>query len=162
MNRLRRAALIFTLLCFAMMFGFVILNGVDDIRRNTLAVSSAIEDDQFPSQAEAFLTARQQLRSLQKAQLNDIAHDAETDPELAAMAQRQLLDLCAREEHELTLEGILKMRGYDTPVVSVHKDCVNVLLQCEIVTQQESSVILDLVCRQTGADAGNVKIIPIN
>ena len=99
---------------------------------------------------------------MQKAQLNEIVHDDNTEAEIAALAQRQLMELCSREEHELTLEGLLELRGFDDPVVTVQSDSVNVLLRTEFVTQQECSVILDLVCRETGVQSGNVKIIPIN
>lgn len=110
---------------------------------------------------ESFLTIRQQLRAMQKAQLNDVAHDAQADAELASMAQRQLLLLCRQEEQETTIEGILQMRGWEQPVVTVHPDSVNVLLQVDSINRQESAVILDLVCRETGIMSGNVKIIPI-
>ena len=109
-----------------------------------------------------FRTEREQLRAMQKAQLNEIVHDDATEAEIAALAQRQLMELCSREEHELTLEGLLTLRGFDDPVVTVQSDSVNVLLRAELVTQQECSVILDLVCRETGVQSGNVKIIPIN
>ena len=32
----------------------------------------------------------------------------------------------------------------------------------QVITRQESAAILELVCRETGAQAGNVKIIPVN
>ena len=110
----------------------------------------------------AFRTEREQLRAMQKAQLNEIVHGDGTEAEIAALAQRRLMELCSREEHELTLEGLLTLRGFDDPVVTVQSDSVNVLLRTELVTQQECSVILDLVCRETGVQSGNVKIIPIN
>lgn len=109
----------------------------------------------------AFRTEREQLRAMQKAQLNEILHDGATEAGIAAQAQRQLMELCAREEHELALEGILRLRGFEDAVVTVQADSVNVLLRTQIVTQQECSVILDLVCRETGVQSGNVKIIPI-
>ena len=109
-----------------------------------------------------FRTEREQLRAMQKAQLNEIVHDDATEAEIAALAQRQLMELCSREEHELTLEGLLTLRGFDDPVITVQSDSVNVLLRRELITQQECSIILDLVCRETGVQSGNVKIIPIN
>ena len=121
-------------------------------------VNAAVQEDAVT----AFRTEREQLRAMQKAQLNEIVHGDGTEAEIAALAQRQLMELCSREEHELTLEGLLTLRGFDDPVVTVQSDSVNVLLRREIVTQQECSVILDLVCRETGVQSGNVKIIPIN
>ena len=110
----------------------------------------------------AFRTEREQLRAMQKAQLNEIVHSDASEAEIAALAQRQLMDICSREEHELTLEGLLALRGFDDPLVTVQSDSANVLLRTQMVTQQECSIILDLVCRETGVQSGNVKIIPIN
>ena len=122
-------------------------------------VNAAVQEEDAVA---TFRTEREQLRAMQKAQLNEIVHDDATEAEIAALAQRQLMELCSREEHELTLEGLLTRRGFDDPVVTVQSDSVNVLLRAELVTQQECSVILDLVCRETGVQSGNVKIIPIN
>lgn len=139
---------------------FVVADGIRSMRRS-IEVVNANPTVQI-SQAEAFKTLRQQLRGMEKAQLNDVVHDSETEHEIAQMARRQLLELCTREEQELTLEGVLSLRGYRDPVVTVHAESVNVILQCPSVSKQESSVILELVCRETGVQAGNVKIIPIN
>ena len=122
-------------------------------------VNAAVQEEDAVA---AFRTEREQLRAMQKAQLNEIVHGDGSELEIAALAQRQLMELCSREEHELTLEGLLTLRGFDDPVVTVQSDSVNVLLRAELVTQQECSVILDLVCRETGVQSGNVKIIPIN
>ena len=99
---------------------------------------------------------------MEKAQLNDVAHSPDAESEIIQMAQRQLVELCAREEQEMTIEGVLSLRGYSEPVVTVHSDSVNVILQSGGITRQESSAILELVCRETGVQSGNVKIIPIN
>jgi len=132
------------------------------MQRNIARVAELQNNEGETDQIGSYKTLRQQIRSMERAQLNDIVHGEGTDPEIVEMAQRSLLELCERDEHELTLEGVLAMRGFDNPVVTVHRDSVNVLIQKEIVTQQESSIILELVCRETGVQSGNVKIIPIN
>jgi len=148
----------FAVLALCMLLVFV--EGIQGMRTHVDAVNASAEKQ--PDQVQAFKTLRQQLRAMEKAQLNDVAHDAQSDPELAQMARRQLIELCEREEQELTLEGVLSLRGYENPVVTVHADSVNVLLPAETIGRQESSVILELVCRETGVQGGNVKIIPIN
>lgn len=146
----------------ALCLGLVLFFGIHSMRQTVAANSEKLETAQQSDPVDDFKAVRQQLRAMQKAQLNDVAHNAQTDPELAEMAQRQLILLCEREEDELTLEGIFEMRGWENPVVTVHEDSVNVLLKTEMISQQESSVILELVCRETGVQSGNVKIIPIN
>ena len=133
-------------------------SSVEEGAQAVVAEASTGEKDAIAT----FRMEREQLRAMQKAQLNEIVHGDGTEAEIASLAQRQLIELCSREEHELTLEGLLALRGFDDPVVTVQSDSVNVLLRREIVTQQECSVILDLVCRETGVQSGNVKIIPIN
>lgn len=151
-----------TAVLFTVSLAVVVWWGLQDMQRNVAVHSEQISLDEEADPIEEFRTTRQQLRAMQKAQLNDVAHDADTDAELAAMAKRQLLRLCEREEQELTLEGVLQLRGWEGAVVTVHENCVNVLLPAQTLTQQESSVIMELVCRETGIMSGNVKIIPIN
>ena len=139
----------------------VMFAGVKQMRRDVAASAAAHAGTEL-SEVARFKLLREQLRAMEKAQLNDVAHGADTDPELAAMAQRQLVELCMREEQELTLEGVLTLRGWEDPVVTVHADSVNVLLRADAVTRLESAAILELVCRETGVQSGNVKIIPMN
>lgn len=162
MAQFRKKGVWFTAVLFAVGLAVVVWWGLQDMQRNMSVHSAQLSPGEGADPIEEFRTTRQQLRAMQKAQLNDVAHDADTDAELAAMAQRQLLLLCEREEQELTLEGILEMRGWEGAVVTVHENSVNVLLSAQTLTQQESSVIMELVCRETGIMSGNVKIIPIN
>ena len=144
----------------AVCMAVVVFAGVQQMRRDVTA--AAVSTGEELSAVERFRMLREQLRAMEKAQLNVLAHNSDADPELAAMARRQLLELCQREEQELTLEGVLSMRGWADPVVTVHADSVNVLLRAEAVTRQESAAIMELVCRETGVQSGNVKIIPMN
>ena len=132
-------------------------------------VSKAVTASPPPSVApeeadplEAFRLEREQLRSMQTAQLNDIIHDGETDSQTRALAQRTLIDLMAWSEQETTIEGVLRARGYADCVATIHEDTANVLVRAEALTRQETAVILELVLRETDVDSGNVKIIPIN
>ena len=98
----------------------------------------------------------------QRAELNDIIHDASTDAETLSMAQRQLLRLMEAETAEATLEGLLDARGFEDALVSVNAGAVYVMVRSEALNRQETAVILDLALRETGVTAGNVKILAIN
>ena len=123
----------------------------------TLAPSTEAERDPI----EAFLTERDQLRAMQIAQLNEIIHDADADEETRALARRQVLEVCGWSERESTVEGLLRMRGFEEAVCTVHGDSVNVVIRGQTVTRQESAQIYELVLRETGVTGGNVKIIPV-
>ena len=124
-----------------------------------LAVTSDSTEPEDP--LEAFAAERQQLRGMQKAQLNEILYDADSEDDARAEARRQLLELCDREEKENTIEGVLRMRGFADAVCTVHGDSVNVVVRADSLGRQESAVIYDLVLRETGVTGGNVKIIPV-
>lgn len=151
----------YALLCAAMIvvgFGTAAkIYSCDEMARQ----ASSFADGTKEYTAEQFRTERQQLRAMQKAQLNEIIYSAQGDSEMIARAQRQLLELLEREETENLLEGLLEMRGFYGAVVSVGRDSASVLVQTELLTRQQSSMILDLVCRESGILSGNIKIIPI-
>ena len=111
---------------------------------------------------DSFRTERQQLRQMQKSQLNDIIYSDDSDAETIKMAQHQLIRDMDNESMELLLESLLKMRGFEDNAVSVSHENVNVLIRKDILSQQEIAVIYDMVVSETGFSGGNVKIIPIN
>ena len=129
---------------------------------HTMQSVSAQSQQESAYATEQYRTERQQLRSMQKAQLNEIIYNSSPDPENAAAAQKQLLDILDREEKENLLEGMLEMRGFSGAVVSVRSGSATVMIPSDIITQQQSSIILDLVCRETGFLGGDIKIIPVN
>ena len=111
---------------------------------------------------EQYRTERQQLRSRQRASLNEIIYAENSDAETVRLAQRQLMSLMTAESQETNLEGTLRARGFSAVLATVQGDSVNVLLRAEALNQAQAAVIYDLVLRETGITGGNVKIIPIN
>ena len=110
----------------------------------------------------AFRTERAQLRERQRAELNDIIHDAATDPDTLSAAKRRLMELMDSERAETDIEGVLSARGFEETLVTVNAMAVNVLVRGQTLDRRKTAVILDLVLRQTGVTSQNVKIIPIN
>lgn len=106
-----------------------------------------------------FRTEREQLREKHRAELNDMIHSASTDEASLSLARQQLLALMASESAEVTLEGLLAARGFEDALVSVNAGAVYVMVRREALTQRETAAILDLVLRETGVTAGNVKIL---
>ena len=127
----------------------------------SIANNPAVAAVESTDEIEKFRTERQQLRQMQLSQLNEIIFSEDSEAEIVAMAQRRQLELMSWSEQETTLEGALALRGFKDALVTVHTDSVNVMIRAETITQQEASVILELVMRETGISGGNVKIIPI-
>lgn len=130
---------------------------------------SAAEDRPLPEQTRSpqaeiavFASDRNALREEEITQLQEIAADPAAAAEMRASAQQRIMQLREWMEKEATVEAVLSARGYETPVVTVHSDSVNVVLQGGALTKAQADVILELVIRETGVTGGNVKIIPIN
>lgn len=135
------------------------------IRRQTaqaLPAQSAAMAMEAEDPLTAFRSEREQLRQMEKGQLNDIIYNASGDEASASLARQRLLELMDCESRELEVEGILKARGFEDVLAVVRGDACNILVRGAALSQRENAIILDLVLRQTGIIGGNVKIIPIN
>ena len=109
-----------------------------------------------------FASDRNALRREEIDQLREISEDPASSDTVRASAQERMMQLLKWMEQEATVEAVLSARGYETPVVTVHSDSVNIVVRAESLTREEASVILELTMRETGVTGGNVKIIPIN
>ena len=135
------------------------------VRRDTsdvLQAGAALNPSEPVDPVTKFRTEREELRSRQEGQLNDIIHSTNADSETVNLAQRQLMQMMEARDTELRLEGILGMKGYSDALVTFSAGSVNVILSAGTLTRQDTALILDLVLRETGVTAGNVKILSIN
>ena len=124
------------------------------------ASSTAMEAERTDPVA-AFRTQREELRARQRAQLNDIIYNPDTDAATVAQAQSRLMAMLDEESSEETLEGLLAARGYEGALVTVSTGAVNVLVRASSLDRAQTASILQLVTRQTGVGGGNVRILPI-
>ena len=109
-----------------------------------------------------FAADRNTVREAELEQLRAISEDADAAAGIRTAAQERMLELMEWMELEATIADVLTARGYETPVVTVHADSVNVVVRAETLTREEAGVIIELASRETGVTGGNVKIIPIN
>lgn len=121
------------------------------------AVTAGAETDVF----EEFRLERTRVRELETVQLTALMNDLSVSEETRIEAARTLNEMAERMEAETTIEGILKMRGHVDAVVTVHPGSVNIVLKDGANDKTECAFILDLVLRETGQTAGNVKIIGV-
>jgi len=123
---------------------------------------AATDETEAVDALSAFVLEREQLRSMQVSQLDDIINAPASSQELIDSAQSQKLEIVRRMEIEQTIAGILKARGYADAAVAASADNVSVMIKADALTEADTAVILDLVLSETDVDAADVKIIPIN
>lgn len=118
------------------------------------ASASGGEEEYF----EVFRTDRQSQRDMELEYLETIITNDDTDAETLADAQQQKLAIVEGMEKEFTIESLLKAKGFDDAAVTVHSGSINVIVKAETLSAQQVAQVLDIVCRETGEEAENVKV----
>ena len=63
-------------------------------------------------------------------------------------------------EKEITLEGLLKAKGFSDAVVTIRENSVNVVVEEAEIDEKKAAQILEIVQRETGEDSSNIKVLP--
>ena len=100
---------------------------------------------------------RDSVRTQELAYLDAIVAQG-ADAETLADAQRSKLDLVNAMETELTVENLVRAKGFSDVIVSIHQGNVNVVVGADTLSDEQVAQILDIVLRETGKTAENVKI----
>ncbi len=100
---------------------------------------------------------RDNVRTQELAYLDAIVAQG-ADKETLNDAQRQKLDLINCMELELTVENLVRGKGFENVIVSMHAGSVNVIVGAESLNDEQVAQILDIVLRETGETADHVKI----
>jgi len=162
LKRLKTRAVAALILTVAMLMIAAVCLYVRRDASGVVQAGAALAPSEQADPVTKFRTEREALRSRQEGQLNDIIHSPGADGETVSLAQRQLMSMLEARDTELRLEGILKIRGFSDALVTYSTDSVNVILRSEALSRRDTALILDLVLRETGVTAGNVKILSIN
>ncbi len=110
----------------------------------------------------AFRSDRDSVREKEIAYLDSMIAETTTDDETRKEANQQKLDLIGQMEKEVTIEGLLKAKGFGDVAVTVHKGSVNVVVAEATLDQTQVAQILDIAQRESGEPAENIKVVPKN
>ena len=105
----------------------------------------------------AYRDERDSVRTQELAYLDAIVAQG-ADTETLSDAQKQKLELVNAMETELTVENLVRAKGFSDVIVSIHKGNISVVVGAESLNDEQVAQILDIVLRETGKSAENVKI----
>ena len=106
---------------------------------------------------EAYREERDSVRTEELAYLDAIVAQGADEATLSD-AQNQKLDLITCMEAELNSENLIRAKGFENVIVSMHKGSVNVIVDGQTLTDEQVAQILDIVLRETGESAQNIKV----
>ena len=109
---------------------------------------------------KSFRSDRDAARIKEVEYIDSIINNKDTDTETLKDAQQQKLDLAGNMEKELTIEGLIKAKGFTDAVVTLHTGSVNVIVDSKELDSQQVAQILDIVKRESGVASENIKIMP--
>lgn len=105
-----------------------------------------------------FRQDRENVREQEVQYLETIIQEERTDAETLKDAQERKLALVELMEQEFNVETLLRAKGFSDAAITIHNGTVNVVLKTEELNEKMVAQVLDIVCRETGANAEQVKI----
>ncbi len=104
---------------------------------------------------------RDKTRNDEIKYLDSIISDDKTDAETKKTAQKQKTDIATSMEKEMTIENLLKAKGFEKVAAVYHSGSVNIIIGKSELTDAEVAQILDIARTESGEKAENIKIIPV-
>lgn len=134
------------------------LPGMIDVQKNNPKDETPVDSGDY---FETFRTDRENVRNKELDYLETIITHDQTDAETLADAQQQKLDIVSGMEKEFTVEKLLKAKGFTDAAVTFHAGSVNVVIDTPSLSEEQVAQILEIVVRETGESAENIKISTI-
>ena len=107
-----------------------------------------------------FRTDRDRTRTKEIEVLDSIIASAGTSSEQIDDAQAQKLSIVDSMEKEMTVENMIKAKGFSDAAVTIHKGSVNAVIDKPALSEAEVAQVLDICVRETGESVENIKIMP--
>ena len=158
LNRRTMTLLGVGLLLLAAVAANVIMNRNEErlVKADTAAVSVSAPGAQG-SFFDMYRSERDSVRTQELAYLDAIVAQGGDEATLSE-AQKQKLTLVGCMESELNTENLIRAKGFEEVIVSMHNGSVNVIVDADALTDEQVAQILDIVLRETGETAENIKV----
>ena len=158
LNRRTMTLLGVSLLLLAAVAANVIMNRNEQrtAQASTAAVSVSAPGAQG-SFFDMYRSERDSVRTQELAYLDAIVAQGGDEATLSE-AQKQKLTLVGCMESELNTENLIRAKGFEEVLVSMHNGSVNVIVDADALTDEQVAQILDIVLRETGETAENIKV----
>lgn len=158
LNRRTMTLLAVCLLLLAAVAANVIMNRSEEKAADaaTTAVSVSAPGAQG-SFFDMYRSERDSVRTQELAYLDAIVAQGGDEATLSE-AQKQKMTLVDCMESELNTENLIRAKGFEEVIVSMHNGSVNVIVDADALTDEQVAQILDIVLRQTGETAENIKV----
>ncbi len=140
--------------------------GIDDMAEETnAAIGKTISKEDSLISKSYFIEqrlSRDKLRAGLIDRLNEIVNNDNTNDEVRTEAQKKIMNIGDISEKELTIEGIIKAKGFEEVLIFLTEENAKVVVSRDELLEQDVVKILDIVMGETDLDASNIKIMKKN
>lgn len=146
-------------------------DGEEELTEEELAEVETTSESEDENVGEAVLTnaktsdvfysiklEREQTRAENKEMLTEILNNTNATEDQKNDAINSIMEMADNAEKENAAETLLTAKGFSGAVVSVTKDCVDVVINQAELTDQEVVQIEDIVSRKTGVSMEKIVI----
>lgn len=103
--------------------------------------------------------ARDKLRASLIDRINEIVNNENTTEEMRVEAQKKIIHIGDLSEKELTIEGLIKAKGFEEALVFLTDENLKIIVSVEELTEQDVVKILNIAMGETDLDSSNIKIM---
>lgn len=109
---------------------------------------------------DEYVETRESTRQEEFLYYDAIINSTTSSAEAIADAQAKKLEIVARMESELVMEGIIKGKGFNDCIVTYSSSYINVIVKGEL-TSENVATILAVVQDQTKLNIDYIKVTPV-
>lgn len=156
-----RAKKVIVLSCFCVL---LLVTGGVNIYLNNLATEEANANANVQTSANFFTnyrSDRQETRNQEILYLDAIIASEATSAEAKANAEAERLSLVTKMETIMTIENLIKSKGFEDVIVSASSGSINVIVETAGLTNSEVAQIVDVVKNNSDYSIDNIKITEV-
>ncbi len=103
--------------------------------------------------------SRDKLRATLIDRLYEIINNKNTSDDVRAKAQNEIISLGQVAELELSIEGLIKAKGFEDALVFLGENSAKVVVSANELTEQDVVKIFEIVKSETNIEAKNITIM---
>ncbi len=141
----------------------LVLTGVLNLVLNNKVVKQANSNNTVTTGNffSTYRTDRTGTRNEEVMYLDAIIASSSASAESKSAAEAKKAELISMMEMELSLEGLIKAKGFEDVVVSTSASNINVIVKSAELQETEVAQIVDIIENQTNYGLDNIKIFPV-
>jgi len=146
------------------MFVLLVITGVLNIvLNNSTEITTGSSDSDYS--ASSFFTTCKTDRTTTRNECidlyNEVLESEASSAEAKLNAEEQINALLEAMTLEVTMEGLIKAKGFSEALVNYSSTYINILVQSSELTETEVAQIVDIIQSQVERDIDYIKIIPV-